>query len=185
MAQKILAVDDEPDLLRLIERIISHKTSYEIVCTSNSLEVPELLGHYEFDLLITDLRMPGLDGMDILKLVKENSRWEEVVIVTAFGTYELVLEALNEGAFDFISKPFRKDQLLNAVESAMICQAMKKDSNIYQELIETTPYDSAEKKFRREYLKSMIQRFGTDESEIARASGLSKEQIIKEISLMI
>ena len=66
MKQTILSVDDEPHMLKLLERIITEKTPYHVTTTSNSLEVPELLKQNTYDLILTDLKMPGLDGMDIL-----------------------------------------------------------------------------------------------------------------------
>ena len=88
MKQTILAVDDEPHMLKLMERIVTEKTPYQITTTSNSLEVPEILEKSEFDLIIMDLKMPGMDGLDLLRLVKEKERFEEVVIITAFGSLE-------------------------------------------------------------------------------------------------
>jgi DNA-binding NtrC family response regulator len=74
MAQRILAIDDEPDLLRLLERIIREKTPYDIEITGNPLEVPGLLEGKVFDVVITDLKMPGMDGLDILKYNEEPRR---------------------------------------------------------------------------------------------------------------
>ena len=95
MKQHILAIDDELDMLKLLERIITEKTPYRITTTNNSLEVEQLLEQTQFDLIITDLKMPGLDGMDVLRLVKEKKRYEEVIILTAFGS----MEVRNPGSF--------------------------------------------------------------------------------------
>ena len=70
MTQKILAVDDELHMLKLLERIITDKTPYRVETLNNSLELPAFLENKEFDLIITDLKMPGLDGLDILKFIK-------------------------------------------------------------------------------------------------------------------
>ena len=69
MFYNILSIDDEPDLLRLLERIIREKTHFSILATGNSLEVPEILKYNDFDVIITDLKMPGMDGLDILKYI--------------------------------------------------------------------------------------------------------------------
>jgi two-component system response regulator PilR (NtrC family) len=103
MTQRILAVDDELHMLTLLERIITEKTPYQIVTTNNALEVPALLEKSQFDLIITDLKMPGLDGMDILRLVREQGRPEEVIIITAFGSLESAIEALSRKVFDYIT----------------------------------------------------------------------------------
>ena len=72
MKQSILVVDDEIHMVTLLERILSEKTPYAFASTHNALEVPDLLETQKFDLLITDLRMPGLTGMDLLRQVCEN-----------------------------------------------------------------------------------------------------------------
>ncbi|NCO41608.1 MAG: response regulator [Armatimonadetes bacterium CG_4_10_14_3_um_filter_66_18] len=101
MKRRILAVDDEAHMLTLLQRIISEKTPSEIVTTNNPLEVPCLLEQSEFDLLITDLKMPSVDGMDLLRLVRDQKRAEEVIIITAFGSLETAVEALAQGVFNY------------------------------------------------------------------------------------
>jgi DNA-binding NtrC family response regulator len=119
MSQRILAVDDEPDMLVLLERIIKEKTSYEVVTTNTALEVPNLLEKTKFDVVITDLSMPKLDGLDILRLVKERDRGELVILITAFGDFETSEQAKELGVFDYIHKPFRKEQILTTLDRAM------------------------------------------------------------------
>ena len=70
MKQSVLVIDDEISMLKLLERIITEKTPYQVETTNNSLEVPKILEKKQYDIIITDLKMPGIDGMDILRLVK-------------------------------------------------------------------------------------------------------------------
>jgi DNA-binding NtrC family response regulator len=116
---RILAVDDELDMLFLIKMIIEGYSEHQIVTTNNPLEVTELLNKERFDLIITDLKMPGLNGMELLELAKKHDENVLIIMVTAFGSLESAEEAVNKGAFDYISKPFRKEQLLLAVDKAM------------------------------------------------------------------
>ncbi len=127
VTQRILAVDDEVHMLRLLERIISEKTPYSIVTTNSSLEVPRLLENESFDLILTDLKMPGMDGLDILRTVKEQGRDEEIIILTAFGSLETAMEALTHDVFDYITKPFKKEQILHTVNKAMRWQRLKRE----------------------------------------------------------
>lgn len=152
MIQKILAVDDEPDLLRLLERIIMEKTPYQISVTNNSLEVPGLLADNEYDIIITDLKMPGLDGLDILKLVRENNRFEQVIIITAFGSLETAMEALSQGVFDYITKPFKKEQIIFTLDRAMRYQVNAREARNMSEIF-NLPLDAAVEKFTIEYNK--------------------------------
>ncbi len=115
----ILAVDDELDMLTLIKMIIEGYSKHQVTITNNPLEVTELLDKEQFDLIITDLKMPGMDGMELLDLAKRRDKDAPILMVTAFGSLESAEEAVAKGAFDYISKPFRKEQLLLAIEKAM------------------------------------------------------------------
>jgi DNA-binding NtrC family response regulator len=116
---RILAVDDEPDMLSLIKMIIEGYTDHQVMTTNNPMEVADLLSKERFDLIITDLKMPGMDGMELLEFAKKHDEETLILMVTAFGSLESAEEAVAKGAFDYISKPFRKEQLLLAIDKAM------------------------------------------------------------------
>jgi DNA-binding NtrC family response regulator len=115
----ILAVDDEPDMLSLVKMIIEGYSDHQVTTTNNPMEVAELLTKEPFDLIITDLKMPGMDGMELLELAKKHDKDALILMVTAFGSLESAEEAVAKGAFDYISKPFRKETLLIAIDKAM------------------------------------------------------------------
>jgi DNA-binding NtrC family response regulator len=177
MKQRILAVDDEPHMLRLMERIITEKTPYQITTTNNSLEVPEILEKEEFDLIIMDLKMPGMDGLDLLRHVKEKERFEEVVIITAFGSLETAIEALSLGVFDYITKPFKKEQIIFTINRAMRWQHMRRESARIGEMFRLEPWEGAQKAFEREYVSRLLERCGGDEKAAAERSGLPQDRI--------
>ena len=172
MTQRILAVDDEVHMLRLLERIISEKTPYPIVTTNSSLEVPKLLEKESFDLILTDLKMPGMDGLDILRTVREQGRDEEIIILTAFGSLETAIEALSNDVFDYITKPFKKEQILHTVNKAMRWQRLKREAAVTAALFEREPYAEAERVFQAEYLQRLRERCGDDPEKMAQRSGL-------------
>ncbi len=116
MPEKILAVDDEPDMLKLLSMIIKEKTPYEIVTTNNPLEALEIAKQGGFDIVIADLKMPGLDGIELLESIKQVDEDIPVIIITAYGTVESATETMHKGAFDFITKPFRKEQILYTID---------------------------------------------------------------------
>jgi DNA-binding NtrC family response regulator len=124
MAGKILIVDDEPDMLGMLEMLITDKTPNEVVPTNNPFEVEELLEKHDFNLVITDLKMPMMDGIDVLQTVKKKDADIPVIMITAFGTMEAAEEAVHRGAYDFITKPFRKEQILVAIGRALEWQQM-------------------------------------------------------------
>lgn len=119
MTEKILIVDDEPDMLRLLSMILKEKTPYDVVTTNNPIEAVSLVQNENFDLVITDLKMPGLDGLQLLEQVKKKEEDIPVIIITAYGTIEAAMEAINKGGFDFITKPFRKEQIIFTIEKAL------------------------------------------------------------------
>jgi DNA-binding NtrC family response regulator len=117
MAEKILIVDDEPDMLKLLKMILTEKTPYEVITTNNPFEAVEIVKKGGLDIVIADLKMPGLDGIGLLKAIK-GTEDIPVIIITAFGTIESAEEAMQHGAFDFITKPFRKEQILFTLDKA-------------------------------------------------------------------
>ncbi|MDL1970656.1 MAG: sigma-54 dependent transcriptional regulator [Candidatus Desulfofervidaceae bacterium] len=128
MTGKILAVDDEVDMLRLLERIIKSKTDYDIITTPYPEKVAKFIEKEYFDLILVDLRMPDISGMELLKQIKAIEPDTAVVIITAYGTVESAVEAMKIGAFDFITKPFRQEQILLTINRAMEVQALKREN---------------------------------------------------------
>jgi DNA-binding NtrC family response regulator len=175
MKQRILAVDDEIHMLKLLERIITEKTPYSITTTNSSLEVPGLLEKGNFDLIITDLKMPGLDGLDLLRLIKQKGRPEEVIIITAFGSLETAIEALSQGVHDYITKPFKKEQIIFTVDRAMRWQSLKREAARMNEIFTAEPFAQARRAFEQEYLRRLFERTGGDRQAMAERSGLSPE----------
>ncbi len=119
MPEKILIVDDEPDMLKLVNKIIKEKTQFETVSTNNPVEALDLVKKGGFDLVITDLKMPGLDGIELLEAIREFDENMPVIFITAYGTAQSAIEAIQKGGFDFITKPFRKEQILFTINKAM------------------------------------------------------------------
>jgi len=137
MAEKLLIVDDEPDMLKLLGMIIRGKTPYEIITTNNPAEALDLIGRGGYDLVITDLKMPGLDGVEILDAVKRYDENIPVIIMTAYGTIETAEEALSKGAFDFITKPFRKEQILFTIEKALKWLRLQRENQKLKEQLKS------------------------------------------------
>lgn len=175
--RSILAVDDEIHMLKLLERIIAEKTSYRIVTTSNALEVPGLLDQDKFDLIISDLKMPGLNGINMMKMLTERGRGEQLIIITAFGSIESSGEAFELGVFDYITKPFRKEQIITAVDRAMRFQSVKREADCFARLINSEPFSSALDMFKAEYVRKLRLRCGADEEQMMERSGISTDEI--------
>lgn len=133
MPEKLLIVDDEPDMLKLLSMIIKDKTPYEVTTTNNPLEVLPLLRQEDYDLIITDLKMPGLDGSELLDALKSEGKDIPVIIITAYATLESAMETMGKGCFDFITKPFRKEQILLTIDKALKWAKLQKENEALRE----------------------------------------------------
>jgi DNA-binding NtrC family response regulator len=137
MPERILVVDDEPNMLRLLKTILMGKTGYEVTTTNNPLEVGRLLQEASYDVVISDLKMPLVDGMDLIDMIKQVDTYLPIIIITAYGTSATAEEAVGKGAYDFITKPFRKETILITIKRALEWHRM------HRELQALTPPDLA------------------------------------------
>lgn len=128
MPGKILIVDDEKDMLALLKRIISEETEHDVVTETDPVHALEMFKEKPFDLVITDLKMPKMDGIRLLESIKKVSPDVSVVILTAFATIETAVEAIRKGAYDYITKPFRRERILLTVEKVMAWQDMVREN---------------------------------------------------------
>ncbi|MFH1146194.1 MAG: sigma-54 dependent transcriptional regulator [Pseudomonadota bacterium] len=185
MAEKILLVDDEPDMLSLLTTIITGHTDYQVETTSRPLEVSAMLKETAFELAIIDLKMPDMDGIDLLDLIKREKEETAVVILTAYGTIPSAVEAMRKGAYDYITKPFARDQILLVIEKVLNWQRMKNENVLLRR--------SLEDKFQFQYLmgssptaqmvsRQVRQAAETDAPIILRGEiGTGKELIAKAV----
>ncbi|MFA5111285.1 MAG: response regulator [Desulfobaccales bacterium] len=125
MPERILVVDDEPNMLRLLKTILMDRTGYEVTTTNNPLEVSKLLQDDHYDLVITDLKMPLVDGIDLIGIIRKIDDAMPIIVITAYGTIETAEEAIQKGAYDFITKPFRKETILITIKRALEWKRMQ------------------------------------------------------------
>ena len=134
---KILAVDDEPDVEPLIRQGLKKQIQsgdYELSFASDGVEALELLERdTSIELVLTDLKMPRMDGLTLLGRVRELNRQLKAVVVTAYGDVENIRTAMNQGAFDFLMKPLRLDDLRTTVEKAIRAVGQQKQAELVRE----------------------------------------------------
>ena len=116
--EKILVVDDEQSL-RDVLSIMLKRAGYAVTSVADGEEAIEYVNKEIFDLVITDLRMPKVDGMEVLKAVKSASPETVVLIITAFATADSAVEAMKQGAYDYLTKPFQVDEVQLIVRNAL------------------------------------------------------------------
>lgn len=132
---KILLVDDEP-LMRLSMVDALEAVGHDVLAAASGTEGIDAVRQRPFDLVITDLRLPGADGLTVLAATKEQSAQTEVVVITAHGSVETAVGAMKLGAFDYITKPFQMDELLLIVERAGRVVALRRENQDLKEALE-------------------------------------------------
>ena len=115
--EKILVVDDEPLVRNFLKEVLEAE-DYEVLTTEDGLSALKEVERGGIDLVITDVRMPKLNGIDLLKEVKKRSPSTLVVVITAYGTIENAVEAMKNGACDYITKPLSPEQIKLAIQKA-------------------------------------------------------------------
>ncbi len=115
---QILIVDDEPDIREVLELTLG-RMNLETRSASNLEEARHLLGEYQFNLCLTDMRLPDGNGIELVRHIQEKHPYLPVAVITAFGNMETAVAALKAGAFDFVSKPLDLNDLRNIVRSAL------------------------------------------------------------------
>ena len=113
----ILVVDDERSMRDFL-KILLQKEGHAVVTAQNGENALECLQNQEFDLVISDIRMPGMGGLELLGAVKEGDPDLPVIMITAFASPDDAVQAMKSGAFDYISKPFNVDEIKSVIESA-------------------------------------------------------------------
>ncbi|MCB2187274.1 MAG: response regulator [Deltaproteobacteria bacterium] len=115
---RILVADDEEPVRALLERFLQRQ-GYEVTLAGNGKEALKAFQEAPYDLVLTDLRMPGMSGLQLLKAIKDVNRRVPVVLISGYGQVETVVEALKHGAENFLAKPLRMDDLRRVVEQSL------------------------------------------------------------------
>ncbi|MBN1567836.1 MAG: sigma-54-dependent Fis family transcriptional regulator [Acidobacteria bacterium] len=132
MKYTILIADDEPGQRQFISGSLSR--DYETVTAANGLEASQLLSHRSFSLVITDERMPGMGGLDLIRWMRENSPETPVIVLTAYGSVETAVEAIKLGAEEYLIKPLKSpEELRIVVEKVLSRLAMRDRSLLHQQ----------------------------------------------------
>lgn len=119
---KILITDDDMDLRELLTEAVSN-WGYEVSVAREGEEALRKLRMERFDIVITDLMMPGMDGLALLQKIKELDKETLVIIITGYATIETAVKAIETGAYDYITKPFRLDELMIVIKNA--CERLR------------------------------------------------------------
>jgi len=182
---RLLVVDDKDSMRELLGRVLSD--AYELTLAASGSEALAEVGSSAFDLVLTDIRMPGADGFEVLKAVKATSPSTEVVLMTAYASVGKAVEAIKEGAYDYVQKPFDPDELSLVLARALERKRLREQAeNLRRELQGVRGYQNLIGKSAaiREVYRLIGQAAGLDITVmIGGESGTGKELVARAIHL--
>jgi len=132
---RLLVVDDEPIALRNLERVLARE-GYEVATASSGQAALRQLRQRSFDVVLTDLKMEKVDGMQVLERCKEATPEAEVILITGHATIETAIEAMKRGAYHYVAKPFKLDEVRQVVREAAEKVALKRENRRLRESVE-------------------------------------------------
>ncbi len=132
---RLLVVDDEPIAVRNLERALA-KEGYDVSTASNGQSALRQLRQKSFDVVLTDLKMEKIDGMQVLRRCKETDPDVEVILITGYATIETAIESMKHGAYHYVPKPFKLDEVRKIVREAVEKVALKRENRRLRENIE-------------------------------------------------
>jgi len=128
MRKTIMVVDDDKTIRKLIENILTKRKKYDVIQAANGESCLRKLEQVSVDLILMDLQMPGIDGIETLKKIKKRNRNLPVIIMTAHGTIERAVDSTKHGSYDFITKPFQGERLKVTVKNALEASVLKTEN---------------------------------------------------------
>ena len=184
MKTRILVIDDDASLRRVLEYNLQEE-GYEVQAAASAEEGLYLFGQSPPGLVITDMKMSGMDGMMLLKTVKERSPETLVIIITAYGTVDLAVEAMKAGAYDYITKPFNREALKLTVRKALQFSGLAEENKrLKSELSDKTDFHTIVGSSREmEKVFEVIRKVADTEAAvlITGESGTGKELVARSI----
>jgi len=178
---KILVIDDEQSIRESISMILEYE-NYLVELAANGVQGLNLFNEQNFDAVLLDVKMPGLDGIEVLQLLKERNKNIPIIMISGHGTIETAIECTKKGAYDFLEKPLDRDKLLislrNAIEHSTIISEYQKIKDEVEEKFEILGESKAIKE-----LKSIINVVAKSDSRvlITGENGTGKELIARQI----
>ncbi len=136
-AARILAVDDERYMRELLS-IVMRREGHEVLLAENGRAAIDLLEREQIDLMISDIKMPDMSGVDVLRAAKKIDRDIIGIMITAFASTETAVEALRMGAYDYVSKPFNVDELKLKVRDALEQRRLRRENILLKRTLQTT-----------------------------------------------
>ncbi|MFP4457638.1 MAG: response regulator [Clostridia bacterium] len=176
MAHKLLIVDDETNIRMTLKQCFSAE-KYDIDMAVNGQEALKKITDNDYDVVLLDIRMPGLTGLEVLEKVRENNIDVDVVMMTAYGSVEKAVEAMKLGAIDFIGKPFTPTQIREIVDDVLARDKLiEEELDGYKDNLQFAKKNILDKNYTKgeQYLKKAVA-LGVDQPEPHNLLGVIAE----------
>jgi DNA-binding NtrC family response regulator len=171
---RLLIVDDKRTMVDLLQRILSQQ--HTVDAAHDGAQALALIAQQVYDVILTDVRMPGADGLQILKAAKDRSSATEVIVMTAFGSIDSAVQAMRLGAYDYLQKPFDPDDVVLVVARALERKLRQPDeappSLSYRDAV-----NQARDNVSREYLSALLRAFDGNVTRAAQHARLERESL--------
>ncbi|PID76949.1 MAG: hypothetical protein CSB24_03995 [Deltaproteobacteria bacterium] len=131
---QVLIIDDEENMLHMLAAMLG-KNGYDVTVSSEPQQGVQLIRNGCFDFVLCDVKMPGMDGIEVLESLAGMDEMPTIIMMSAYGSIDLAISAMKAGAYDFISKPFKKDEVLLALKKAEEREGLRKENRILKEEI--------------------------------------------------
>jgi len=133
----ILVVDDELSMRELLE-VLLNKEGYRVTCAENGRDAISMIKKTVFDLLLCDIRLGDITGIDVLKALRDENQDTVVIMISAYASTEAAVEAMNEGAYDFVPKPFNNEELKQTIKNALSLRTIEHEKEILDDELKKT-----------------------------------------------
>lgn len=188
---RVLVVDDEESLRFSLSRGLK-KAGYAVETAADAPEAIECLGRVPFDVVLTDIVMPGGSGLDVLAAVHEMDRDSVVVLMTAHGTVENAIDALRKGAFDYLTKPFSNKELMVTIERGLERRAVERENRKLRFLVNKQAEESqaggdehgiqaARREWEKGFLSDLLRRTRGNVTQAAELAQISRPNLHKKL----
>ena len=132
---RVLVVDDEENI-RLVLRTMLGKQGYEVATAESAEDALLKLGSFDPDFILADVRMPGMDGLDLCRELGARGARATAIIMSAYGSVDLAIEAMKAGAYDYVAKPFKQDEVLLTLRKAEERENLKRENRALREAVQ-------------------------------------------------
>jgi two-component system response regulator AtoC len=132
--RRVLVVDDEENL-RLVLRTLLSRSGYEVRVAASAEDALAALGQFDPDFVLADVRMPGMSGIELCKELTARGSLATAIVMSAYGSVELALEAMKAGAYDYLSKPFKQDEVLLVLKKAEERESLRRENRALREAV--------------------------------------------------